>query len=362
MRSHLLLASSLLLAGLASAQTNTEFHIYPQPNAAGTNTSTSAAWYYSTTLRNEVIQECPNDLFGGIGDNNTNCQFTQFRFVTQDEDAATQETYAVVLRRPLTAAPGPDVTTAGEIARTAPVQTPAGTGRAAWMITLTFTTPVTIPCEGGFFYGVEIGAFNTTLPDGQTIHGAHYTMQALGDNPRFGAPSLGWSFNVGAATATTTSINSNMSLLLTGSVLNMGGINPSNTRQPSGTSNYGSGGIYPDVSANPRSDGLDARVRDYRKAGGVALLFMSRGRGTIGPIPIGGVTGRFRMDVLSIFGPFSGALATPLPERPGEAIIPMSPPAGISPALLGATVYFQAITIDSTFQTLDLTNVAGVSF
>ena len=111
--------------------------------------------------------------------------------------------------------------------------------------------------------------------------------------------------------------------------------------------------MYPDVSANPRSDGLDARVRDYSKAGGVALLFMSRGRGTIGPIPIGGVTGRFRMDVLSIFGPFSGALATPLPERSGEAIIPLAAPAGISPALIGATVFFQAITIDSTFTAVE---------
>ena len=182
--------------------------------------------YYSTTLRNEVLQEAPGTLFAGLGDDNTNCSFTQFRFVTQDQNAATQETYQVVIRRPLTAGVGPDVTTAGEIARSTPVQTPAGSGALAWLVTLTFTTPIQVPCEGGFFYGVEIGPFNPTLPDGQLVHGASYTLQTVGDNPRFGAPSHGWSFNVGAAAATTTSINSNMGLAVNGSVLNMGGINP----------------------------------------------------------------------------------------------------------------------------------------
>jgi len=362
MRLQLLMVSSLVLAGLTPAQTNTEFHVYPQPNANGGNTSTSAAWYYSTTVRNEVLQEVPGALFAGIGDNGTACTINQFRYVTQDQNAATLETYNIVLRKPVTAGNGPDVTAAGLIVRTSTLNLPSGTGALAWMITVTFGTPVTVPCDGSFFYGAEIGLFNPTAPDGQTIHGASYTLQTLGDNPRFGAPSHGWSFLVGGVNATTTSINSNMGLLVNGSLLNMGGINPTNTRQPAGTSNYGSGGLYPDVTGNPRSDGLDARVRDYAKAGGVALLFMSRGRGVTGPLPIPGITGRFRMDVLSLFGPFSGALATPLPERSGEAIISLASPGTISPALIGATVYFQAVTIDSTFTILNFTNSAATSF
>jgi hypothetical protein len=146
-------------------------------------------------------------------------------------------------------------------------------------------------------------------------------------------------------------------MLHTGAVLNLGGINPANVRQPAGTANYGAGGIYPDISANPRSDGLEARVRDANKIGGPTLLFMSRGRGTTGPIAIPGITGRFRLDVLLVLNAGLGAF-----NSLGEATIPLAPAGSISPALIGAQLHFQAVTIDSTFTVVNLTNTAAVSF
>jgi hypothetical protein len=364
MRFQFLLASSLAFAGLTSAQTNTEFHIYPSANTPTSNPSTSASWYNSTTVRSESLQEVPGTLYAGIADNNTACQLPAsvpaFQTVMQDQDASTQETYSLLFRRPLTAGTGPDVTTAGEILRGGPFQTPTGVGVQAWRFTYNFTGPLVLPCEGSYFYGVEFGPATLSPANGLGIHGASYrqtTPPSNGDNPRFGAPNHGWVFLVGGTAATSVPIIFNYSLFFPGASLQMGGIDPNNTRQPAGASNYGAGGMYPDVSGNPRADGLDARVRDTAKTGGPAFLFMSRGRGVTGPITIPGITGRFRMDVTSLFGPFVGVLTTP-----GEAVISLAPPGTISPALLGATIFFQGITIDPTFTTINLTNVAGVTF
>jgi hypothetical protein len=232
----------------------------------------------------------------------------------------------------------------------------------AWQITFTFTTPFTVPCEGSYYYGAEIGPATLSPPNGQSIHGATYrqtTPPSMGDNPRPGmnVPNHGYFFLLGGTAATSLPLVFQFSVLHGGSVLNVGGIDPTNVRQPPATSNYGAGGMYPDISGNPRADGLDARIRDINKAGGPAFLFLARSRGITGPLLIAGINGRFRMDVITLIGPFVGVM-----NFPGEAQIPLAMPAGISPALIGATVYMQGVTIDSGLTTIHFTNVAAVNF
>lgn len=343
----------LCLTGLVTGQATNVFEIYP--DAAG------AATTYVTRMNlgsnpGEMFQEVPNAMFRGVGDASTGCTVSGFRMSTADENGATQETYNIVLRK-AAATGGPDTTASGALVTAGPFLTPVGTGRVGWQITATFSAPVTIPCEDAWFLGIEVQT-TTWTADGQSLYVAYYyppTTRFVGDNPRGNATNHSWysgPLGSGIANAAQTV---RVAALTTAPVLNMGSIDPLNTKQ-TGTC-WGAGGLYPDITGGPRVDGIEARVRDVANTGGQAVIFLANG---LWPVPGGftfpGVAGRLWLDPLTLIT----LPATPLAG--GEGVLTIVPPNVLNQTLIGWTGYFQALTVSASLGNASLTNVAAVSF
>jgi hypothetical protein len=350
----LILATASLLTSTALVGAQNEFMIYPERNG-------SSATYTSRTGIGLVEQfmEAPGNLFSGIGDAGAGCQVTGVYHWATDEDASTMESFRIVLR---TASPagGPDTSAAGVITQVGPFNLPTGVGRLGWRIGVTFATPVTVPCMASFFYGIELAAApNWPGPpgDGHSIWDARYSpppTRLLGDNPRVGAPNHAWGNNNGFASSNPWTWR--IGITVNNPVLNVGGIDPLNARQsPVGSSNYGAGGLYPDISGLPRSDGIDLRTELLSAASGTVLGLLSATRPAFAA-PVPGIAGNlylhpgfpiFTLGTANIFG--------------GVATLPVATPGTVPVALMGSTLYFQTLTVDAAFA-LAWSNVAGVSF
>jgi hypothetical protein len=348
-----LLSVACLQTG-AAAQSN-EFVIWPERN--GSSVSFTSRPGIGAV---EVFQEVPGNLFAGVGDGTSGCQVSGIWHWAVDENPSTVETYHIIIRKPDTTG-ALDPTPAGIVMRAGPFMTPpGGTVRASVFLAATFTTPVTIPCRGGFFMGVELTASpNWPATDGHGIWDARYAPPAtrpVGDNPRMGAPQHVWAVQNGTVTGPFDWVH-RIGVYTDAPVLNIGGIDPANARQqPVGSSNYGAGGMYPDVSANPRSDGLDVRIENRSTASGVAMLLLSNQITPLAQIPVSGIEGHLWLDVRLLIPLGSGAITG------GVGTIPVATPGAISPALLGATVAFQALLLDTANRRIAFTNAQGVSF
>lgn len=345
---------SLYCAAPLAAQAVNVFEIYPDATGAATtyvtrmNVGTSAG---------EMFQEVPKTLFRGVGDTGTSCAVTGFRMSTADENGATQEQYSVMFRK---AAPtgGLDATPAGVLLQAGPFLTPIGSGRVGWQITVTLPAPLSVPCDQEWFLGLQVQAAAWTA-DGQSLYVAYYyppTTRFIGDNPRLNAPNHSWYIGpTGSGTANAVQ-TVRVAALTPAAILNMGSIDPLNTKQV-GTC-YGAGGLYPDISGGPRVDGIEARVRDLANAGGSAVLFLANG---IWPISTGislvGISGHVYLDPTAAMVLLGSATNTS-----GEAVIPIVPPNVLTPNLLGWTGYFQALTVNAGFGNGRLTNLAAASF
>jgi hypothetical protein len=343
-----------LLQTLAVAQTN-EFLIWPERNLSSV-TFTSRPGVGAV----EVFQEVPGTLFAGVGDGTAGCQVTGISFWGVDENPSTPEPYHIIIRKP-DATGRVDPTAAGLVMRAGPFNTPVGgTVRASVRITATFSAPVTIPCRGGFFMGVDLAASPTwPTTDGLSIWDARYSPPAtrlVGDNPRLAAPQHVWAVMGGSVTGPFDWVH-HISVQTGAPLLNMGGIDPANTRHtPAGSAGYGAAGMYPDISGNPRSDGLEARIENLATTSGVAMLLLSTGITTLTEIPVAGVEGHLWLDVRLLITMGAG------PVTSGVGIIPVAGAGVISTALVGATVAFQALVIDTANRRIAFTNAQGVSF
>ena len=352
------LALVALLAPGGAAQGN-KLEIFP--DSAGTASSYVVRSNLNASA-GEVLQEVPSRLFRGVGATGTGavatCTALGLDFWTADEDASTQETFTVLLRRAAIAAPGPDATPAGILVQSGPQMTPLGTGRLGWRVMVTFTTPVAIPCEGDLFMGLGLAAAPTWATDGQSIYSAFYPgflTATVGDNPRNGAPNHSWYVLNGVAAPSTWHFTLRIGVLVAAPVLNMGGVDPANARQmPVGSANFGAGGLYPDVSGG-RNDGLDARVIDATNAGGTAFLLLAGGW-VPGGLSAGTVDGRLWLlpAPLLQFGMASLVGST--------ATINVVAPATLGPGLIGFDVPFQAVTLSAALQNPRLSNGCAVSF
>ncbi len=89
-----------------------------------------------------------------IGDNKLgggDARIVGYRGAHQDQNAATRESLAIVVRRAATTG-GPDASAAGRLARIGPIQMPPGkTGPKAWLMTVTFAA-VTVPGDKTFYF------------------------------------------------------------------------------------------------------------------------------------------------------------------------------------------------------------------
>jgi hypothetical protein len=222
--------AGLCLAGALAAQTDDKFEIYPARNNLGTSYVTRPTPLATSNL--ELLQEVPASHFAGVGDNGLfGCEATAFTLATQDQNQATAETFNVVFRSNHPAG-GPNSAPSGLLLRTGDLTYwGSGSGPGAASLTVTFATPLSIPCIGGFSYGIEFRAAATFPADGQSLYAADYASNATGDNPRAAAPKHAFIVVAGGAvTPTSSPLVLGVGLRGKAPTTNLGNLDPTSTR------------------------------------------------------------------------------------------------------------------------------------
>jgi len=350
----------LALGASAGAQTNNVFEIY-----SGCTDFTSRGSI--GTNAGEYLLQIRSTHYSGIGHDagGSGTRLSGFRYVTQDQNGVTPETYSMVVRADQ--AGQPDCSTAGLLLSVGPLTTPPNTtvGPIAWQITVTLTTASTaLPLCNTYYQGGQFPAapgWNGGT-DGQSLHITDYV---LGDNPAPSAPSLTWNCLNGAAVQPNFQETVRVDSLVEAAVLNIGNTDPTVTVAcivAQGNRSFGAGGMFPQCTGptGPRNDGLDCRVRDAGNANGVFAVFLGTSIGCPG-VPLGSLAnGALYLNPGGAFVQIaSGSLGST-----GEGLAMLIPPN--TPACARAVnrfVDFQAFTVGPSF-TLPgkLTNRASVNY
>lgn len=312
----------------------------------------------------EYLLEVPASHFSGVGHDasGSGTRLSGFRYVTQDENASTQETYYLVVRGQSGAAP--DCSAAGLLLRAGPYATPPSTvvTPVAWQITTSLATAsLTLPLCGTFYTGMEFPA--TGWPnDGQSVH---ITDFPTGDNPAPGTPSLTWNCIAGAPVQPQYYESLHFGLLVEAAVLNLANVDPTlatTCLTALGNRSFGAGGLWPacNGAVGPRNDGLDCRVRDLANANGVFALFIGVNAGCPG-FALGSLAnGALYLNPVGAFLQIASGNLDPTGQ--GYAtIVPPNTPACASVANRYAD--FQAVTVGPTFTLpVNLTNRASTNY
>lgn len=247
MRPSILLATALLSVSFLPAQHNGFYTNYPDDLLR--STSWIARGGASNILNAcEVLNEMPAGMVAGVGmDGTGSCFLSGMYLVLQDQNSATIETFGVIARPRNAAGTGPD--TATTIFSGGGLQTPAGTGAAAWNFTITFQTPQAVPSDT-YFYGISLPAApNWPGTDGLAPHQAHYLTGTLGEHAKLG--TLGYGRAIDSTTSTVQRVNCDWSaeLRTASPTFQWGANDPSNTRTSSsvgqGATTFGIGGMFP---------------------------------------------------------------------------------------------------------------------
>jgi hypothetical protein len=354
-----LAAVGAVAAATAAAQDNL-FEIYPvaHPDASATTYSTrlglGAAW-------GELAQQIPGTLFSRVADVSAGAasvsEIHAFRLRTQDQNAATQEHYKIVIRNGAF----------GLIEASPPFDTPfvAGGGVQAWTLTHARAAPRTVPNVGNWSMGVELGAAPRWPDDGQSVHAADYYSGARGDSPRgsAAAPAPNHCFQsvaAGAFAMAATGRVLRVGVMTHAPLLNLGNVTPGNDRLlPAGAPSFGAGGGYPDIADRDgvgRCDDLAFRIRAAQAPGGRAILLLGVARG--GGVRFAGIRGTLDLAAPAVLRtvPLDGA---------GDGLTALLLGAGcpnpLRAGLVGLDIHFQAL-IDDRAGNYALTNVATVRF
>jgi len=326
MRTSLLFLSSVLAVhGVASAQNNRHLFWPQEDNSTATRflSRVSAATRVGGSNAAEV--ECLSDVsagaFRGVGSSTaTSCTLTGQVYIVQDQDQTTGNPFKIVVRNPVAPDGLPDGSAAGVIAISGVLNTPVGTGTGgiAWQFTTTWTTPVTVPCDTGYYVGVSLlpqltaTDYTLTWTASAFAPGTMPPTTNAGDNPRVPAPK--WHAcrvdqPAGTASRTTSQRTLSIVSLTDMPAMNIGNIDGTQSNYIS----YGIGGLYPAVKMAPRDDGLTVRVEDFTNAGGVAAVFLSTGFSPVG-INVPGMAGALWVDpstlILTALGPIPAAAPT----------------------------------------------------
>lgn len=348
-----LTAFSLVLTASLAAQNR--FQIYPERNGSAA-TYTSRAGGASGQV--EILTEVPGAAIAGVGDVSTACEAAGFFAYLVDENPTTAEQLDVVFRNvdALGVQPGT------EIARLGPFSTPTltTTVRSTILFTVTFVTPVALPCEGTWYYGLDLYAVNNwPSTDGHGLFAAWYSPPSnriVGDNPRVGAPNLAWQVIASVVSPVNPPMTLRMGPIVATPVLSAGGIDPINPRQsPVGSPNYGAGGLYPDIAGVPRRDGVGILVEDVTHAGGLAWSFVSFGLTPFGGLAFG-FGGRLWIDptVLIPLG------SMPL-DAAGSGAFTMLAPGQIPTSAVGISVFYQSLCVGGASSLPSFSNASGTS-
>jgi len=296
-------------------------------------------------------KEAGSDDGTGQDPSGTGTSVGGFQFVLQDQEAATTEPYALVMRSD--AAGQPDATAAGLLLQSTPISSPSGSGTQAWLVTVQFTTRSTaLPLCSSAYYGLNFPANAAWPTDGLSLHAGTYYVVAgsQGDNPAPNAPNLTWSIpgGTGGTPAQPAPMCLHVGLLVRPAVLNMGNVDPTLTGNNciigQGNRSFGAGGKWPRHGGG-RIDGLDCRVLDGAAANGLFVTFFGVPLGCPGiPLP-GTADGAL---YLNPGGPFL-SVASGLLSASGEGLATILPPGSAPPAVISQPLRFQAFTVGPSF-------------
>lgn len=273
-----------------------------------------------------------------------------------DEKLSTVETYDLVVRTG-TASGVPDMSAAGEALRIAGLTTPPSTNpnRGTWIMSDGFNYPA-----GGFtlltgspapiyFVGIDLPA-NPLWPttDGHSLFRADLlnagTGATVGENHRAGAPDPTWAAPHGG-TPFTTPWTYILGPFVRNPILHLGGLDPTSTRLGAPGANLSMNGLFPDISGQPRSDGLVVRITDSIAPYGI--LFLGASAGFQAPVPFPPL----------VVSPLAGTsfvldssancimLGTTWLVN-GVRELTIAAPGTISPALVGTDYVFQGVVWD----------------
>jgi len=246
----------------------------------------------------ELLQQFPKSVFRGIGDTGQACEVNGVRWVNQDQNAATQEKFRVLIRK---SGPtkGPDATPAGVIWQSNVLTTPLGTGTLAWMNTLNFATPIKIPCDRDIFCGLQFTPAPAWSADGHSLHGSFYAGGTSGDVVRPNSPTLSWTIISNTpprrVQVTGAPCVNRVWLITSTPQFNVGNLHIQ-ARAPSPS--FGAGGIYPDVAV-PAREGLAFRLKDTQAANSNAFFLVSAKFSPIG-LSLPGMQGHIWIDLSSM--------------------------------------------------------------
>jgi hypothetical protein len=360
------LLSAVSLVGAVAAQTPHLFELVPHTRDAFPACSRISSRAMLGVNQGELLVHVPVSHFAGVGQDNTSCTVVGAQLMTQDEDRTTREAFFVVVRGEATGG-GPDCA-AAPLLREGPFLTPAatGTGPIAFDLTVTFATPVTLPCCVSFYMGIEVATAPTWPADGQSLWISQYRGISTGaldadfsDTPCIGSLNVGWHCMNGQA-AQDTARTYWFGLLTDMPVLNMGNIDPTlppshclNSGTRGGTS-FGVGGMFP-CCATGRMDGLAARVRESDND--FLALFVSDQAICPGPT-FPAFDGQLLLSGSLLFVNFAAISRTV-----GETVIPLlSPNSPSCSAFVGIDVPWQAVTFSLAFTNWRFTNRASVRY
>ncbi|MCA8948284.1 MAG: hypothetical protein KDE27_02205 [Planctomycetes bacterium] len=363
----LTLVAASALSAAASAQVN-PFVFYPQDPERQTVTCTSFVGRPDGNLAAEALMEVNRDYFRGVGDSNGIVRVFGVYHWLADELLSTSETYDIVLRDVLPGG-GPDMSPVGEIVRIQNLSSPPSTAnqRGTWILYDGFGLGGGVLFNfnqlpsNTFYAGVDLAA-NPAWPatDGHSLFRADLlsanTSATLGENERLGAPNPTWAGKQGVPSFTTpwTYI---LGPLVTSPNLHVGGIDPLSSRLGANGANIGMNGLFPDVSGNPRSDGIMVRVTDTLAPGG--LCFLGASLGFRPPVFHFGLTG------ILIGHSHIGTVPIPMEVgrlQAGVYEFGIATPGTVPTFMIGQNLVFQAIVWDDTITLAEWTNAQAVYF
>lgn len=288
------------------------------------------------------------------------------RVVLQDQIANTPETFGILVYGEDAAAPDfPDIAT--PLGTAGPVPTPASAATTAivWDLRASFTTPILAPTGADVFPAVDLPqpVGNVWPNDGLSVHALYYVMVTSGtfDLPGAAHPTASQAGNGGyhvpvamiGPTYTITPRQWKIEPIVGGAVGVAGTITnqtvsaPLSTAAP-GTSSMASG-LHPDARNPPLNPGRadDVASRWFRTGtpNNTPVLFLLD-IGSFGiPIPVSalvpGSTGTTCLNIAS--AQVTGIVFT----VSGEAILPITIPAGVRPFLAGIPLLHQAAAFNA---------------
>jgi hypothetical protein len=345
------------LGATALAQSN-PFIVFPQDPQRQTITSASYVGRPDWNLAAEGFQEISPSWFRGVADVGGACLVDGFYHWAADENGSTPETYGIILRNSSGGAIDP--TPAGEILRVSGLSTPTGAAaRVSFTMIDTFATPVLVPCGQAWFQGLDFPAnANWPATDGHALWRADVpgiTPALVGENPRGGAPRVTWALTP-AGTTLNTAWTYIMGVMAPAPMLHLGGIDPSSSRTGvAGDPSYGMNGLFPDISASPRADGLNVRIQDSARPSGLAIAAIGANYFPV-PLPFPPLAGEVFLDPATIQ---TVGFATMLS---GAAVLPVAAPGAIPPSFVGSVFLFQGVVLDPATGAGAFTNTQAVSF